>query len=302
MTHQIDILPSDKIDKFKWDNCIARSDSGLIYAYSWYLDKLADNWSGIVVNDYECVIAVPWRKKMGIRYCYDVPFIQQLGYYTNIETEPQLLVDAFKSFIKYGHYNFNYANHEMDGLKGVKQRTNFIIDLIDKETITNNFSKGFKQSLKNTSQYDLTYTKGVPGEAIELYKKLYSSHVKNIFLSDYDNFLQLAESLFSQNKCYVRKIINNNGKIVSAALLLKDDKRIYNVINATNEEGRRSEANYLLYSEMLSEFAGTGLLFDFEGSDIPGVKSFYKKTGAVEQPYYRMHINNLPFPLKLFKA
>jgi hypothetical protein len=106
--HQIDILPSYQIDKQKWDDCIYKSGHSLIYDQAHYLDALADNWHGIIVNDYDCVMPIPWRKKLGIRYCYDVPFIQQLGYFNRTdETNHTELMDILFRFIKYGHYNFN---------------------------------------------------------------------------------------------------------------------------------------------------------------------------------------------------
>ena len=300
-TNQIDILPSHKIDKEKWDACIDRSSNSLMYAHTYYLDQLADNWHGIVVDDYSCVMPVPWRKKFGIRYCYDVPFIQQLGYFKTSEIDHTKLAVAFLQFIQYGDYNFNYSNSPVADLKGVKTATNFIIDLADKETINNNFTKSFVQSLHNSSQHHLSYLPVTAGEAIEMYRDLYGSDLKNISEADYKNLYQLAEFLTLQDKCVARKIINKNGDILSVVLLLKDEKRLYNIINAVSQEGRRTEANYFLYAQIFNEFAGKGLLFDLEGSELPGVKSFYKKLGAVDQPYYHMHINNLPFPLKLFK-
>lgn len=301
-SHQIDIIPSYKINKEKWNACIDRSVNNLIYAHSYYLDQLADNWHGIVVNNYDCVMPVPWRKKFGIRYCYDVPFIQQLGYFnTNNEIDNRTLLDMFFSFIKYGHYNFNYSNNAIANIPGVRTATNFIIDLTDKETIANNFTKSFTQSLQNASRYNLTYITATPIEAIEMYRHLYSHHLKNITEADYKNLIQLTGILAPQNKCVARKIINKDGLTISIALLLKDERRLYNIINATNQEGRKTEANYFLYSQIFDEFAGKGLLFDLEGSELPGVKSFYKKLGAIDQPYYRMYINNLPLPLKLIK-
>ena len=298
---QIDIIPSYKIDKEKWNNCIVRSATNLIYAHSYYLDQLADNWHGIVVNDYECVMPVPWRKKFGIRYCYDVPFIQQLGYFNTGDIDHKILVDAFFSFIKYGHYNFNYNNNAIENIPGVKTTTNLIIDLTDKKTVTNNFTKGFTLSLQNALKHELTYIATTPDEAIEMYKDLYNIHLKNIKETDYKNLLQLTEILIKEDKCVARKIINKDGQILSIVLLLKDEKRLYNIINATNSEGRKTEANYFLYAKLFEEFAGKGLLFDLEGSELPGVKSFYKKLGAINQPYYRMKINKLPFPIKLFR-
>ena len=298
---QINIIPSRQIDKEKWDDCIKRSANNLIYAHSYYLDQLADNWHGIVVNDYDCVMPVPWKKKFGIRYCYDVPFIQQLGYFTADDVDSKILVEAFFGFIKYGHYNFNYNNHTIAGMSGVKTATNFIIDLIDKETIINNFTKGFKQSLQNALANDLSYSTATSVQAIEMYKDLHSHSLKNISDADYKNLTALAKTLSLQDKCFVRKIINKDRQTLSIVLLLKDEKRLYNIINATNSEGRKTEANYFLYAQLFNEFAGQRLLFDLEGSDLPGVKSFYKKLGAIDQPYYRIKINKLPFPIKLFR-
>src|SRR5215210_5206946 len=81
MASAIEIIPSHKINRSKWDACITNSSNALIYANSFYLDTMTDNWQGIVVNDYDCVMPVPWRKKIRVKYCYDVPFIQQLGWF-----------------------------------------------------------------------------------------------------------------------------------------------------------------------------------------------------------------------------
>jgi hypothetical protein len=300
-SHQIDIIPSHKIDKKKWDDCINRSKTNLIYAHSFYLNQLTDNWQGIVINDYDCVMPVPWRKKFGIKYCYDVPFIQQLGYFAKGDFDPKILVDTFFSFIKFGHYNFNYANNVEAYFSGIKKTTNFIVDLINIETVNNNFSKSFKQSLQNSERHDISYMDATPFEAIEMYRLLYGSHLKNITQTDYKNLNQLTEILSPQNKCVARKIVNKDGQTLSITLLLMDERRLYNIINATNSEGRKTEANYFLYAQIFTEFAGKGLQFDLEGSELPGVKNFYKKLGALDQPYFRMKINNLPFPVKLIK-
>jgi hypothetical protein len=303
VSQHIDILPSHQIDRKKWDDCINKSPNNLIYTHSYYLDHLADNWHGIIVNDYDCVMAVPWRKKLRIRYCYDVPFIQQLGIFKkNEEMDSLLILDTFFKFIKYGHYNFNYSNVEIARFTGVRTTSNFIIDLNDKKIISNNYTKSFTQSLQNSKRHHLTYITAAPIEAIDLYKKRYSHSVKNIKEPDYKKFIQLTQLLVQQDNCVSRKIINKNGHTISIVLLLKDKKRLYNIINVTNDEGRKTEANYYLYSQIFTEFSGKGLLFDLEGSELYGVKSFYKKFGAIEQPYYRMHINNLPPPLNLFKT
>src|SRR4051812_44510423 len=78
-TSKFVIIPSQEINAGKWNNCIINSGANRIYAKHIYLQHLADNWCGLVMNDYAAVMPIVWRYKWGIRYAYDAPFIQQLG-------------------------------------------------------------------------------------------------------------------------------------------------------------------------------------------------------------------------------
>jgi hypothetical protein len=51
--------------KTKYDTCMAQSLNSRIYAFSWYLDAVADHWDVLVYGDYEAVMPLPWRQKMG---------------------------------------------------------------------------------------------------------------------------------------------------------------------------------------------------------------------------------------------
>src|SRR4051812_38518885 len=111
MQDEITIIPSFNIDRVKWDRCLNESNNGLIYAASAWLNELADHWSGIVLNDYEMVMPVPWRKKFGVRYNYDVPFIQQLGIFCGKKNpDEKLFKKALFSLCRYGEYPFNFSN------------------------------------------------------------------------------------------------------------------------------------------------------------------------------------------------
>jgi hypothetical protein len=72
-------------------------------------------------------------------------------------------------------------------------------------------------------------------------------------------------------------------------------------MNTTTTPGRKLKANHFLINNIIKEFSQTNLLFDFEGSDLAGVKEFYQNFGPVNQPYFHYHFNFLPFPLNLAK-
>ncbi len=303
MSNNIHIIPSQKIDRAKWDNCINQSSNAMIYACSYYLDAMADNWSGIIVNDYEAVMPVPWRKKLGIKYCYDVPFIQQLGWYCQSGTVDAntLLLQLF-SFVKYGDYSFNY--HNALQAAGIKQQNNYTIDLSQPHaSVVENYTTDAVNNIKKASQVYLSYHTAHWSTALESYQRWYGKRLHNVSAKDYANFNALIKILEEKEQVFARKVMNDsNGNILSIALFLKDKSRIYNIMNSTPEAGRKTGANHYLLDNVFKEFAGSGLVFDFEGSDIPGIKAFYEKFGAENQGYPKLGtFNHLPFPLRLLK-
>lgn len=296
-------IPSYKIDKTKWDHCIAHAANGLIYSTSSYLDSMSENWNGIVINDYEAVMPLPWRKKYGIRYAYHVPFIQQLGWSGKIETK---LINEFVkelfSFYKYGDYALNYANPVPPETRHCKASSNYTLTLhIGYNNIQEKYDRDLHYNLRKAHLENFYYKPEKIETAIELYASLYGSRIKHVTKKDFLNFSMLCKLLASNKSVIVRSLCNNKDEPVSIALLLRDEKRYYNMLNCVTKEGRDSKANYVLYDKILQEFEGKEMIFDFEGSDIPGVKRFYKKFGCTIEPYTRIHFNELSWPYRLFK-
>ncbi len=58
-------LKYEHIDKERWDDCIDQSFNGVIYAYSWFLDVVCEEWEALVEGDYERVFPINFRKKYG---------------------------------------------------------------------------------------------------------------------------------------------------------------------------------------------------------------------------------------------
>ncbi|MFN9491862.1 MAG: hypothetical protein ACK57D_02300, partial [Sphingobacteriales bacterium] len=75
----IRLVTRQDIDHQLWDACIDNTTNGLVYAKIDFLDLMSDQWDAIVIDNYRAIMPIPFRKKWGIRYVYQVPFIQQLG-------------------------------------------------------------------------------------------------------------------------------------------------------------------------------------------------------------------------------
>lgn len=301
MPAAIQILPASGIDQLKWDQCVARSENGLVYSRYDYLDTICDHWHGMVVNDYQGVMALPWRRKWGIRYFYEPAFTQQLGLTGNIPV-PAKILEACYSFARYGDLLFNFGNGSLAGTVTTKQKINLVIDLsAGYEKIYSAYKKDLQQNLRKSERANLSVLPGESKTAISLYMSSYNNRFGHVRGTDYHQFEKLCGLLSKNEMCFTRKVVNSTGDLLSTGIFFRDNKRVYNIMNTTTGPGRNAEANHYLLDSVLKEFGGHQLLFDFEGSDLPGVKSFYEKFGAIEQPYYHYHFNRLPFPLNFLK-
>jgi hypothetical protein len=137
-------------------------------------------------------------------------------------------------------------------------------------------------------------------EAINLFIHLYADRLPHVHAADYEKFSELCKLKAIENNIVVRKI-SLNKTTIAAVLFLKDKYRMYNLMFATTDEGKRKSAGHFLFDSVIKEFSQTGMLLDFEGSDIPGVEKFNKSFGAIKQPYHTIHLNTLPFPLNMLK-
>lgn len=301
--HTIQFIPSCQIDKVKWNTCVEVNSNGLIYSTYDYLDRMCDNWHGLIINDYYSVMPLPWRMKLGIRYGYVPAFIQQLGITgNNAAIDVAQILNSIHSLVSYADLHFNFSNFAIKEHAMVVARTNLIIHLsAGYQSIYSNYKQSLKENIKKAEQENLTYTDTSIESAITLYRSYYSERLASIKESDYLRFIALCQLLQKEKQCFARSVINEQGQLLSTGLFLKDNKRIYNLMNTTLPEGRNKEANHFLLDRVIREFAGQQLIFDFEGSDLPGVKFFYESFGAVNEPYFHYHYNGLSWPLRLFK-
>jgi hypothetical protein len=134
-----------------------------------------------------------------------------------------------------------------------------------------------------------------------MYYKIYQHQIKELTINSQSRFKDLCQLLHIKGQCFTRFVTNQQNELLATAVYFIDNKRIYNVMNTTTLKGRKTEANYFLIAQVLREWAGNNLLFDLEGSEIPGVALFYEKFGASLQPYFHWHLNRLPLALRWIK-
>lgn len=303
----ITYIANKDIDITKWDTCLSRSFNKVIYAQRFYLDQMASNWDALVLNDYEAIMPLPWRKKWGFRYLYQPAFTQQGGVFSMCP----LGVQTLSEFMTEARAKFKFA--EFTGNSGVLFPPSDNYTLVSRLNLTLKLSDSHpehilrydsitKKNLKRASNTDLKYLPSADYIGIiEFYRQQYETRLPDFDAGDYKKFEKICDKLFSEKNLICRTVVQQSGNVVAGVVLLKDHHRLYNLISAVNAEGRKTQANYLLYDKMIEEFCGQSLILDFEGSDIPGIAEFYKRFNPEAESYQFVRFNNLPGPLKFFK-
>lgn len=296
----------EAIDQQRWDACIETSPHSLVYACSFYLNAMAGKWNALVLNDYDAVMPVPYRKKMGIQYVYQPAFIQQLGIFGHTADIP-FFTDAFMQTLMH-HYRFaectlNYANPVSQNERyHVQFRSNYIKNLHQPEQGFELSSTYMQKRYRRAEKNNLTYETGYDfASVIALYKTLYHKRLTDFTPDDFQHFHQVCSHLQSVGKPPLIRLCKHQGSIVAALLLVQWNNRLYNLISCVLPEGKKLLANYFLYGKCVEEFSGQGYILDLEGSDEPGIGFFYEKMSDQHQPYPFIRFNHLPIPLRWFK-
>ena len=128
---QIIYLTRKQVNDDLWNACIDSSANGLVYAYTWYLDAMADNWDALVFNNYEAVMPLPWRKKWNINYLYQPFLTAQLGLFGNNMTGQLLasVLNAVPKKFRYWECSLNHQNLFTTQQYPLYQRSNFVLPL-----------------------------------------------------------------------------------------------------------------------------------------------------------------------------
>lgn len=298
---KIRFISREDINVKAWDEAVLKSNTGLPYAYCWYLDAMAGpNWSALVLGDYEKVMPLPWnRKLLGWKQLYQPAFCQQLGVfgekvdYMDLAT---FLVTIPKAF-RYVHLNL-HAYEAMAFAKNIpgtwRRKINLILPLDQPyETLQMGFSKSLRKRIRKAEQQLYLKKEGSPEALIDFYRKELKGKV-HLPDETYQKLPILFHGLLDRQMADIYQVCNEYDQPVSMGIFPKTEKRIINLFGASNAKGRAAYAMHFLLAKVMEEHCESNLLFDFEGSEVPGVAEFFRSYGPTEQAFIEFKRDNLP--------
>jgi len=297
----IRILQRRQIDDNKWNQVISEARHECIYPYSWYMDLCADNWCALVKDDYTWVMPVAFRYRIRVKYFYQPIYCQQYGIYSSREITPEITREFLRALhlhFKLGDYAFNAGNivGEQDGYY-VADNSNYILHL-DKtyDYLYSNFTENCWRNCRKAYKSGLEFTDTVSVE--EVIKLKMAGNPKGLG----PDFAGFALRLFTtlQEKKRVKVYGSTlRGELVAAAVFVFSEKRIHYLLSASSDAGKDMRAMFMVVDRVIREYAGSGRILDFEGSNITSIARFFRGFGAKPEIYQRVSFQN--FASKLIK-
>ena len=293
-----------EIDKVRWDNCIKDSPRSLPYAYSWYLDHMSPGWQALIEGDYNSVFPIPGSVRFGIKYIATPIFLQQLGVCCSDKTNPidisrflDKIPDDFKLV------DLCVGQKVIHNEFIVTEKADFELDLSKPyELLYKNFNRNCKRNILQSSKFRPVITDDIaPIDLIKLFIENKGSEINGIKKSAYSRLENLMNYCISNKKGKISGVLNENKKLFYGLFFLISEGRKTMILLANTPESHEKRTGYYVYNELIRESAGSDIVLDFSGSSIPSIASFMKSFGSVNNPYYRIYRNRLPWPVRFLK-
>ena len=284
----------------KYDACIENSMQSRVYAFSWYLDIVADNWDVLVLDDYKAVMPIPWNRKYGVSYITQPYFCQQLGVFSEVDIPQNFLNDFILSipsnFIK---TNYQFNSHNNIGNRGVV-KDNYVLSL-DKEykEIRVKYRKDRKYRINQVRKKNYSIVSPTAKEIIDISDKYYK--FIDISNKEFKKIVTLINVSLEKKIGFTLGVINNEGELLGSSFFIKTNTRIMYLFSAVTDEGKKHQVASLILDTVIEKYANEKYILDFEGSMISSISSFYKSFGANLEEYKLYEKSKIPFLFKLFK-
>lgn len=301
---QITYLPMIKhienknIDKKKWDALIAKSPDSCIFVYSWYLDVVCENWSALVLNDYESVFPLASKSKYKINYLYQPFFTRYFGAFS-ISEHTNKLTTAFLKAIPEKYKYIEFCLHEtndfdLSGYSKTERKYQLLNLNAPYQALYKGYSENARRNIKKAIKAGFVIKRDVaPEVVVDLFKSTKGQELEVFKAKDYEILLELMRLLVKQNKAESSAVYDKEGTLSAAGFFMKSNDRFIFLKSGVTDHGKVNGAMHYLFDTFIQQYAGTKNKLDFGGSSVETVARFYKNFGAKDCVYLQLKKNSL---------
>lgn len=302
-SYDIRFISRKKIDSKLWDNCVNKSPGGSIFAFSWYLDYVCDNWNAIVAGNYDYIMPVVEQNKWGFVYS-SMPVLAK---YLGIIGPMPVTDDIAKTFISFFLQKYKLARHVFNKttplfpsneLSSVSILRTTEIDLICQyDRIYKQYSVNLQQNLENCDLKNYNLVSGV--QLIDLLQLHNQSNLNFGLAANFDILKRIRKMglhALREKSAEIVGAYDSQNKLWASVLFISSHNKVFPVFFA---QKRNAEKNYVL-DQLIDYFIRKHVEKNLTLSLFNDANKYYSPVefGGTQTQYTCLEINNFPKPLK----
>jgi len=312
------------LDTTRWDDLINNSFSGSVQAESWYIDTVTEDnwWACCVENDQngELIAGIPLyeSKKMGNVFSRQPLLSKYWGVHVRKPLDDSLSTYQKIHFVKKHMTDLVKVNFErvavFDYFTGIdpvypqeyewqkaKLGYRFTYTLSFEDGIENvraGYSKSVKKRIRKLRD---------SGFQSRLHHN--SEHLEQVLMANAEEgrslvptgavepLTKLSEIAVEKERGFFLSTYNANGDLAAAGFWVHDNRYAYFMSGYVMPEFRKEQVMSLLVDDSIERSSKIAGGYDFFGSSIESIESFFRSFGSEPKPYFRIIKAKFPFNL-----
>lgn len=234
---------------------------------------------------------LPYKKILWTTWGYQPFFIQQLGVFSTLEINSAINL-AFMQAIPKKWYKITFFGNEamskhLPPNYNFTPRNNYILPLsFNYTTLQQQYNSNTCRNIEKANKQALTIKKNIAVKTVvNFYKQEVGSKLPHIKNKHYQQLITLIETANTKKYSETWGVFKNN-TLIAVNWIAKSNNRLYNLLPASNAEGKQCKAMFFLIDELIQSNCNTPLILDFEGSMVAGIAQFYAGFGAKLSHYF----------------
>lgn len=281
------------INKEKWNSLVASDARASIFNYSYYLDALGNDWYVYTNDAFEYGIALPYKKKLGIKTLVTPLFCRYADLIGDRTTfNEAAFIAAIQTEFQCAHFNLSWKIGSLDTSERIYQT----IDEFKLKTLA---KRKIKQINEIPIQLEIS-TKDNEALSSLIFKLLSDKIALYNHKSNIIAFNQLTKNLSAVNKL-ITCCAYHEGQLVGGMFAMRDKTTTIYLKGASTEKLKSEGLMYLMMQKLIDYSNKEQLNFDFGGSSDEKVRFFNTRFNGIDQSYYVYQWENAPFWFTLLK-
>ena len=275
-------LDSKYIDRNKWDDLVSNCSDYNIFSYSWYLDATCKRWGAILNENYTFGIPLPYKKVFFYSKIFQHPFSRNIA----VLGDKKYIDEAIKLLYKFNNFSFSLST-KIDS----KISLPFRIKKYQYIDLSSNFK--FKKNAERIISKNIDFYHFKTSNNIEnvlnfyfnnSFQKIKQQNINKFFLK------KLLINALKNGKGDVIEVFNSNNQLRGASFFLKEKNWVIYLIGDCDFANKKNGLMFSTMSFAIEYYKKNNFsYFDFGGSNIESVATFYKKLGGIDVEYFEYY-------------